>query len=353
MGVPVALPDPLTPASRPLFGLAGLATTGISGDLTLTKTGTTARTVTFPDAAGTVALLGLAQNWTAAQTISTTDVSTLTISQTATNQATASRMLSVSKNFSGAWTSFGQVSFFWANTATAFSSTNEIMVAEYAVRVGHSGGGGSPGNVNIASCMNASIQTANSATVTTGYIFRALSNAAANKWSFYGDAGAGNCFFGDLVGIAVSPTAGNGLLQIASGTTKANGIAFGTDGFLYRASANELRLDQGASQTQFTCISNATQLIVQSLGGATVGQIGTGSNHTLNIITNNSSRIVISNTGQIHMFGGTPVTRSTYGAPTGGAADRTTFDTTTVTLAQLAQRVRALIDDFRARGDFA
>lgn len=39
---------------------------------------------------------------------------------------------------------------------------------------------------------------------------------------------AGNC------GIGVTPTAGNGLLQLAAGTTKANGIAFGTDSFLYR-----------------------------------------------------------------------------------------------------------------------
>jgi len=36
------------------------------------------------------------------------------------------------------------------------------------------------------------------------------------------------------VGIGVVPTSGNGLLQLASGTTKANGIAFGTDTFLYR-----------------------------------------------------------------------------------------------------------------------
>lgn len=46
----------------------GLGTTAIVGELTLTKTGTTARTVTFPDAAITVAGLGLAQTWTADQT---------------------------------------------------------------------------------------------------------------------------------------------------------------------------------------------------------------------------------------------------------------------------------------------
>lgn len=38
------------------LGLDGLATTGISGTLTLTKTGSTPRTITFPDATGTVVL---------------------------------------------------------------------------------------------------------------------------------------------------------------------------------------------------------------------------------------------------------------------------------------------------------
>ncbi len=52
------------------------------------------------------------------------------------------------------------------------------------------------------------------------------------------------------------------------------------------------------------------------------------------------------------LFGATAVTRPTYGAPT-GTATRTAFDTTTVTLAQLAERVKAMIDDHRTRGDFA
>lgn len=46
----------------------GLGTTGISGTLTLTKTGTTARTVTFPDAAITVARIDAAQTFTGTQT---------------------------------------------------------------------------------------------------------------------------------------------------------------------------------------------------------------------------------------------------------------------------------------------
>lgn len=45
-------------------------------------------------------------------------------------------------------------------------------------------------------------------------------------------------------------------------------------------------------------------------------------------------------------------TRPTYGAPT-GTATRTTFATTTVTLPQLAERVKAIIDDLRTAELFA
>lgn len=47
----------------------------------------------------------------------------------------------------------------------------------------------------------------------------------------------------------------------------------------------------------------------------------------------------------------TPVTRSSYGAPT-GTATRTAFDTSTVTVSGLAERVKAIIDDLRALGLF-
>lgn len=52
-----------------VLSLFGLKTTGIVGSLTLTKTGTTARTATFPDAAITVAGLEVANVFTAAQTV--------------------------------------------------------------------------------------------------------------------------------------------------------------------------------------------------------------------------------------------------------------------------------------------
>jgi len=57
------------------------------------------------------------------------------------------------------------------------------------------------------------------------------------------------------LGLNLTPTAGNGLLQLASGTTKANGIAFGTDTFLYRDGANSIKTDGSirvAGQSNFT-----------------------------------------------------------------------------------------------------
>jgi hypothetical protein len=51
----------------------------------------------------------------------------------------------------------------------------------------------------------------------------------------------------------------------------------------------------------------------------------------------------------IGFLGAAAVARATMAAAT-GSATRTTFDTTTVTTAQLAERVKALIDDFRSYG---
>lgn len=50
------------------IGMATIAESGITGVLTLTKTGTTARTVTFPDAAITVARIDAAQTFTGQST---------------------------------------------------------------------------------------------------------------------------------------------------------------------------------------------------------------------------------------------------------------------------------------------
>ena len=57
-------------------------------------------------------------------------------------------------------------------------------------------------------------------------------------------------------------------------------------------------------------------------------------------------------TQEIAFFGVTPVAQSTgWGSPT-GTATKTTFATGTVTTSQLAERVKAIIDYLKLRGDF-
>jgi hypothetical protein len=65
-------------------------------------------------------------------------------------------------------------------------------------------------------------------------------------------------------------------------------------------------------------------------------------------IAKSLSRIRIDDTG-MGFFGASPVARPSLAAAT-GTATRTTFDTATVTTAQLAERVKALIDDMRSYG---
>ena len=64
-----------------------------------------------------------------------------------------------------------------------------------------------------------------------------------------------------------------------------------------------------------------------------------------------AATIVEVDDGALGLFGATPVAQSTgWGTPT-GTATKTTFDTATVTTAQLAERVKALLDYLIARGD--
>jgi hypothetical protein len=55
-------------------------------------------------------------------------------------------------------------------------------------------------------------------------------------------------------GIGAIPTAGNGLLQFASGTTKANGIAYGTDLGAYRNASGSLRIENLTGNTTILSI---------------------------------------------------------------------------------------------------
>lgn len=66
-------------------------------------------------------------------------------------------------------------------------------------------------------------------------------------------------------GGALAATVGNGLLQLASGSTKANGIAWGTDTFLYRTGSNALKTDG------VLAIASTTAATSSTTGALTIG----------------------------------------------------------------------------------
>ena len=101
------------------------------------------------------------------------------------------------------------------------------------------------------------------------------------------------------------------------------------------------------SATAFVDGTTAAPTIYR-FGQANVG-IGFDTNAVF-LASNSTQRVAINNLG-VGFNGAAAVARPTYAAPT-GTATRTTFDTATVTTAQLAERVKAMIDDLRVYGLF-
>lgn len=100
--------------------------------------------------------------------------------------------------------------------------------------------------------------TANLQTLAAGTAGRVLvaQGAAAPQWvNIYGQpntwtvaqtfSATARFNAAEAIGLGVAPTAGNGLLQFAAGTSRATGLAFGPDVFFHRKSANVAALSGG------------------------------------------------------------------------------------------------------------
>jgi hypothetical protein len=247
--------------------LTGLATTGITGTLTLTKFGSTPRTITIPDASGTISLLERAQTFTAAQTFSA--------AQTFTN-------------------------------------------------ILYDGGGGGIRRSIDTGYLALSGSTAIDTTAARIEVVGKTHATLANLINIFGDnkvfgatSGATQMTLdtnGNLV-LGATPTAGNGLLQLASGTTKANGIAFGTDTFLYRSYAGLMYLDGQVSADRGLYLTTGTvtgySFVAHSLAAYLVGSL---TNHPMQLRTNNTERAIVKTTGQIRFV---PLSADPAGAETG------------------------------------
>jgi hypothetical protein len=151
--------DVLATDSRGGSYFSGLNIGPITGTLTLTKSGSTPRTITIPDAAGTVGLLEVANSWTGANTW-TTSGSTQTIRTSSTTNANGALSVRNDRNsgsydlqFSvpgSAFTGYGLVA---ADTAVLYSVRSLRLVSDSA-----SGeivlGVGATGGSRVLTCLN-------------------------------------------------------------------------------------------------------------------------------------------------------------------------------------------------------
>jgi hypothetical protein len=162
---------------------------------------------------------------------------------------------------------------------------------------------------------------------------------ASGKVQFGGGSGtvSGDWFIGGTLLLNTTLSAGNGLLQLASGTTKANGIAFGTDVFMYRIGAGALKIESDRIEvfkSAGDCYINANTGTVDtrlySANGAGIGLVGTWTNHALYIRTNNADRFCFDTSG--NFLGVTATGGIGYGTGAGGTATQITSRTTGVTL---------------------
>lgn len=291
-----------------------------TGHLTLAATLTADRTKTFQNTSATIAELETVQTFTASQTIAagiTPQQRSLKliggdgggnpgglylISATVAGPDGATIEAVGQRNDGNLSSPFaGQVALAHLRTDVAMSGSGYSL--------GRLIFGGNPTNTSAASIVYsaqirgyASGSWSSAAAMPSGLI---ISTGSVGVGTGSGEAGA-DCVWVDhagQIGVGAAPTAGNGLLQLASGTTKANGVAFGTDVFAYRFGASTLRFENGVTQyyqasadVALSCISGAVETRVYSSNGGSVGYCGTWSNHPLVFRTNATDRLTITTT---------------------------------------------------------
>lgn len=134
-------------------------------------------------------------------------------------------------------------------------------------------------------------------------------------------------------------------IQTASGTRSVSLQSFASD-------ANYV-MCAGASLNFGTSDSNLINVRTNNTTRLTFSTTEITFSDTYNIVFNTTtgSKIGTASNQKIGKWGATPIVQpSGWGTPT-GSVTRTTFDTTTVTLAQLAERVAGLITDLKATGE--
>jgi hypothetical protein len=256
-------------ASLTLLGIPGLQTSGITGNLTLSKTGVTACTQTARDASGNLCLDSVDNAFTVAQTI-----------DKGSGALPIATPLIRLGNVNATATSLGMFSF-GARTVVEYYAADGTRATPTATSaaVGTINTTRFRGYDGTAWQLGATIDVVPDGTWSVAnrglcFVWSSTPNGSTTTAEWMRLQNGNLCIGG-------TPTAGNGLVQRTSGTTRANGDAWGTDTFIWRDAANSL-ITEGAFRS-----NNATSGIGYATGaGGTVTQVTSRTTGvTLNKIT--------------------------------------------------------------------
>jgi hypothetical protein len=220
-----------------------------------------------------------------------------------------------------------------------------------------------------------------------------LENGAVGSWTIWGQNASNDLFIGNgatggsrtnrmiidgygNVGIGGAPVNGNGKLQLPPGTTKSDGIAFGTDNFLHRAAGHVVELRQaavaagGGAYLQFYDSTNAAYRGFVGYGtgiltSATASTFGLRSNGDMMFSTNGGYVAITIDTsqntdhagncgvasGKVYKVNGTQVVSARRTGWTAQTATASRADLgASPTVGAIASFLRALYDDLAAHG---
>jgi hypothetical protein len=308
---------------RAPVAIPNLTTSITGGSIILAATLTANRTWTFPDRSDTFAGITAAQTFTAAQTINTSAGSS-------TRTPTATTQLSLIGT-----TAPGIDMESYAGTATISAYAADGTIASPSLPTINRGQGyrvlgwTSSGTWLVAASLDllttetwvapAGVVSASGA----GLRFRGTTTGATGiqTWGVW-QGGASEPSNKGALCIGTSLTTGNGLLQIVSGTTKASGIALGTDVFVFRNGTTAITIDaaSGITTTGGITLADAKDL---AFGTSTGTKIGTATSQKIGF-WNKTPVVQPSSTGESAGFtagAGTTVTHlSTFTGNSGSTA---------------------------------
>jgi hypothetical protein len=252
-------------ASLTLLGIPGLQTSGITGNLTLSKTGVTARTQTARDASGNLCLDSVDNNFLTTQTI---DLGSGVLPAMINAAATSLRLAD------------GRI-----HEYISFASTGQLRIVRCSEGTRAAPAAVSNGRAFIVDQLNG---YDGSAWVSGSNVYGVFADglwSATNRGTYvvFSVISNGSTTPAELMRLqngcqtlgGIAAVAGNGLVQLASGTTKANGVAFG-DVNIFRNAAGSAKVGGNNAFASFTVDGNAAG----SSGGAYIGIMNNGGSNT-------------------------------------------------------------------------